>query len=92
MIYFVLIFHEQNCILHPSTTYLPALPKYPALYICTNSRWQYPENTVISQSRDDKTPIRKGAKLTVEIAVLPKTEEDTTGEPTTDEGLGDLMP
>ena len=52
---------------------------------------QYPENSVISQSRDDKTPIRKGAKLTVEIAVLPKTEEDATGEPS-DDVLEDLMP
>lgn len=54
---------------------------------------QYPENTVISQSRDDKTPIRKGAKLTVEIAVLPQTtEEDATGEPQDEETLEDLMP
>lgn len=53
---------------------------------------QYPENSVISQSRDDKTPIRKGAKLTVEIAILPKTNEEASGEPEGETPLEDLMP
>jgi len=55
---------------------------------------QYPEGTVISQSRVPGSPIKKGVTLKVVIAQVPQiTDEEETGEPSEeDKNLEDLMP